>query len=224
MKEKNLYTQNIVLLGGGGHCKSVLDTLIRNNLYEEIYITDPHMSVGTVILDKATVIGNDKALLSLYEKGTRNAFITVGVIEPSPIRKNLYIYAGELGFHFPNLFDPSAIISSSARFGVDSESGNNGAGIFVGKTAVINADAAIGECSIINTAAVIEHECVIGAFTHISVGAILCGHVSVGCNSFIGAGSTVRQGIKIGNNVLVGANSLILRDVKDGEKVVGIVK
>lgn len=219
-----MYTQNIVLLGGGGHCKSVLDTVIQNDKYDEIYITDPHIPIETMILGKATVVGNDKVLLSLYEKGTRNAFITVGVIKPSLIRKNLYVYASKLGFRFPNLIDPSAIVSPFARLEVDTESGNNGAGIFVGKLAAINAEAVIGECCIINTAAVIEHECVIGAFTHISVGAILCGQVSVGYNSFIGAGSTVRQGVKIGNNVLVGANSLVLRDVKDGEKVVGIVK
>lgn len=214
----------IVLLGGGGHCKSVLDTVIRKNLYNNIYITDPHIPVGTVILDKATVVGDDKVLLSLYEKGIKNAFITVGVIEPSSVRNNLYAYAFELGFHFPNLIDPSALISSSAILGGYTENGENGAGIFVGKSAVINADAVIGRCSIINTAAVIEHECTIGAFTHISVGAILCGQVSVGYNTFIGAGCTVRQGIKIGNNVLIGANSLVLRDVKDGEKAVGIIK
>lgn len=221
-----MYTQDIVLLGGGGHCKSVLDTVIRNKRYKEIYVTDPHIPAGTLISGKATVIGSDKALLSLYEKGTRNAFITVGVINPSPIRNKLYTYASGLGFYFPNLFDPSAVISSSVRLGEDEKSEKNGrgGGIFVGKLAAINAEAVIGECCIINTAAVIEHECVVGAFTHISVGAILCGQVSVGYNSFIGAGSTVRQGVKIGNNVLVGANSLVLRDVKDGEKVVGIVK
>lgn len=219
-----MYTQNLVLLGGGGHCKSVLDTVIRENLYNEIYITDPHIPVGTVILGRAAVVGNDKELLSLYQKGTRNAFITIGVIQPSLVRNNLYTYAVDLGFHFPNLIDSSAVISSSAILGKDVKSEENGAGIFVGKSAVINADAVIGECSIINTAAVIEHECIIGAFTHISVGAILCGQVSVGRNTFIGAGSTIRQGIKIGNNVLIGANSLVLRDVKDKEKVVGIVK
>ena len=78
-----MYTRSIVLLGGGGHCKSVLDTVIRGNLYDKIYITDPQIPAGTVILDRATVVGNDETLLSLIEKGIRNAFITVGVIEPS---------------------------------------------------------------------------------------------------------------------------------------------
>lgn len=219
-----MYTRSVVLLGGGGHCKSVIDTVIRGNLYDKIYITDPHIPAGTVIFDRATVVGNDEALLSLFEKGIKNAFITVGVIEPSPIRNALYTYAAELGFHFPDLIDPGAIVSSSVILGENTVKEKKGEGIFVGKAAVINADAVIGKCSIINTASVIEHECVIGAFTHISVGVILCGQVAVGCNTFIGAGSTVRQGIKIGRNVLIGANSLVLRDVKDGEKVVGVVK
>lgn len=123
-----MHTQNIVLLGGGGHCKSVLDTVIRNNLYNEIYVTDPHLPVGTVISGKATVVGNDESLLSLYEKGTKNAFVTVGVINPSPIRNKLYTYAAGLGFYFPNLLDPSAVISSSVRLGEDAKNEKNGRG------------------------------------------------------------------------------------------------
>ncbi|MEH2948237.1 acetyltransferase [Sporofaciens sp. JLR.KK001] len=216
--------QNLILVGGGGHCKSILDTLIRINLYDNICILDPEVHPGTKLLDYATVIGGDELLVSLYEEGERQAFIAVGSIKSSLVRSKLYDSIVDIGFSSPNIIDPSAVISSSASLGLEQDEEHKGAGIFVGKGVIVNADASIERCAIINTSAVIEHECQVGAFTHISVNVTLCGQVTVGDHSFIGAGSTVIQGIEIGSNVTIGAGSLILRDVKDGEKVTGIVK
>lgn len=219
-----LTRQSLIMIGGGGHCKSILDTVIRMNLYNKIYVLDSKIEPGTKILNCATVIGGDELLPSLYKRGERNACISVGSIKPSALRSKLYYFAQNVGFNVPNIIDPSALISPFADLGEIESNEQEGAGIFVGKSVIINADTCVGKCSIINTSAIIEHECQIGAFSHISVNVVLCGQVSVGINSFIGAGSVVIQGIKIGNNVTIGAGSLILRNVVDGEKVVGIVK
>lgn len=215
---------NLILVGGGGHCKSVLDTVIRLKKYDNIHILDPSIDPGKKLLNCATVIGGDELLISLYEEGERQAFVSVGSIKSSWVRNKLYDSIVDIGFSIPNIIDPSAVISPSVSLGLEQDDEYKGIGIFVGKGVIVNADVSIKRCAIINTSAVIEHECQIGAFTHISVNATLCGQVIVGDHSFIGAGSTVIQGIEIGNNVTIGAGSLILRDVKDGEKVTGIVK
>lgn len=224
MSNNVVNNQNLILVGGGGHCKSILDTLMRINLYDNIYVLDPTVRPETKLLDYATVIGGDELLVSLYEEGERQAFVSVGSIKPSSVRSKLYDSIVDIGFNTPNIIDPSAVISPSVSLGLEQDDEYKGIGIFVGKGVIVNADVSIKRCAIINTSAVIEHECQIGAFTHISVNATLCGQVTVGDHSFIGAGSTVIQGIEIGNNVTIGAGSLILRDVKDGEKVTGIVK
>ena len=41
--------KKIVLIEAGGHCKSVLNTLLRNNEYDEVVITDHAVKAGTRI-------------------------------------------------------------------------------------------------------------------------------------------------------------------------------
>lgn len=201
--------KKLVLIGGGGHCKSVLDAVLRRSEYSEIVITDPEITEGTKICG-CRVVGTDEALPNLLNWGFEHAFITVGSITNPSIRIKLVDKAKALGFIFPVIVDPSAIISDYSQIGN---------GTFIGKNAVINADTTIGKHCIINTGCIIEHECRVGDFTHISVGSILCGNVRVGKESFIGAGATVIQGIKIGNHTVVGANSIVLTDVEDCMKV-----
>lgn len=203
----------LVLMGGGGHCKSVLDTALRTGLFDEIVITDYNMPAGTKILNCA-VIGNDCMLPELFMEGFRYAFVTVGNIKSTAIRHKLYDMARKQGFLFPNIIDPSSQVSPFARLG---------RGNFIGKNVVVNADVLIEDMAIINTGAIVEHECRIGSFTHVSVGTTLCGNVTIGHDSFIGAGSTVIQGTVIGSNTLIGAGSLVLRDVPDQMTKKGLI-
>ena len=206
--------KKIVLIGGGGHCNSVLDTLLELKLYDEIVITDAQMSVGQSI-HGCRIIGNDSILPELKKDGFEYAFITVGGGEYPNKRVQPTKYVSDLGFKIPSIIDYSAKISKSAVIGC---------GVFVGKNAIVNAEAKIGNHCIINTGAIVEHECEIGEFSHISVGTILCGKVKVGSNTFVGAGSTVIHNKTIGSNVVVGANSTVIGDIISGNKVFGIVK
>ena len=207
-------SNKIVLIGGGGHCKSVLDTLLRNNEYDEIVITDNAIPVDTKIMG-CRVAGNDDVLLKLLTDGFADAFITVGSIKSTKVRRILFEKAIKLGFKMPNVIDKSAVVSNSSKLGK---------GIFIGKCAVVNADSTVGDAAIINTSSVIEHECIIGSFTHISVGAKLCGNVKVGNDSLVGAGSVVIQGVELGNNVIIGAGSTVLKSIEDDSTRVGVVK
>lgn len=206
--------KKIVLLGGGGHCRSVLDTLLRSKEYDEIVIADKDLPTQSEILG-CKVIGNDGILPQLLKEGYEDAFITVGSIKSTALRRKLYSLARDIGFNLANVIDSSAVFSTYCRFGK---------GIFVGKNAVINADTEIGDCAIINTGAIVEHECKVGDFAHISVGTMLCGNVQIGEDTLVGAGSTVIQGIRIGRNVVIGAGSTVLTDVEDNSVRYGLVK
>ena len=201
--------RKILLLGGGGHCRSVLDSLLASDLYDEIGIIDYDKSASALGVH---VIGTDDDLPRLKSEGWKEAFITVGSVGSTRVRRKLYSVVKELGFILPSIIDPTAII---ARGTVIKE------GTFLGKGSVINTGAAIGTCAIINTGAIIEHDCTIEDFAHVSTGAALCGQVSVGTDSHIGAGSVIRQGIKIGNNSLIGAGSVVVKNVPDGVKAFG---
>lgn len=202
----------LILIGGGGHCRSVLDSALAMDIFEEIVIIDARLEVGSTVLG-CRVAGTDSDLSKLKELGFTYAFVTVGSIESANLRKKLSAVAGNLGFQFPVICDPTACVSKFASVAE---------GTFIGKHAVINADAEIGKHCIINTGSIIEHECTVGDYSHLSVGSILCGNSHVGIESFVGAGSTVIQGISIGDHTIIGANSTILSNVEDNMKVYGI--
>ena len=205
--------KKLVLIGGGGHCKSVIDSALAMNIYDEIVITDATIPAGSKVMG-CDLAGTDEVLSGLRDKGFDHAFITVGSIKSATLRKELVKKANELGFEFPVICDPSANVSSYASIGE---------GTFIGKNAVINAEAKVGAHCIINTGAIVEHECMIGDLTHISVGTVVCGDCHIGSESFIGAGSTVIQCVNIGDNVIIGAGSTILHDLESDKSYCGVV-
>lgn len=201
----------LVLIGGGGHCKSVLDAALRSTRFSEIAIVDPALPTGTLVLS-CRVAGNDDILPTLRGQGFGNAFITVGSIEDTLLRRKLANKATAMGFRFPVIADPSATVSKSAVVGE---------GTFIGKNVVVNADAVIGNHCILNTGSIVEHECTVGDFSHISIGAVLCGCVYIGKGAFIGAGALVKQGMQIGDQSLIGIGSVVLEDIPSGVKAYG---
>ncbi len=203
----------LVLLGAGGHCKSVLDAAIRSRKFNDIVITDPLLPKGTEVMG-CSVAGADDMLPELFQAGYTQAFVTVGSIKNWTIRKRLAEMAATIGFTFPVIADPSAQISQYTKIG---------SGTFIGKSAVVNAEAYIGDHCIINTGAVLEHECLISEFCHVSVGAVLCGGVTLGKGVFVGAGSTIIQMVKVADGAVVGANSTVLKDVASNKTVYGVV-
>lgn len=202
---------NLVLIGGGGHCHSVIDVVHRLNLFDEVVITDCLIPTETCIMG-CKVVGTDDKLLELRSKGFLYAFITVGSIESTLLRRKLEKKAKELDFIFPTIIDPSAVIAHSATI---LEGG------FVGKQAVVNSNTELGKHCIVNTGAIIEHDCKVGDFSHISSCATLCGQVNVGSDTHIGAGSVVRQEISIGHNCIIGVGSAVVKDIPDNAKAYG---
>lgn len=191
----------LVLIGGGGHCKSVLDAALRMDDFQEIVILDPGLSVGSIVMG-CKVYGDDDKLGELRDKGFDNAFITVGCVGDTSLRRKLAEKIDAYSFNYPCIIDPSAVVSEFAELE---------AGVFVGKNAVINAGAQIGKHAIINTGAIIEHNCSIGSFTHVAVGATVCGDCNIDEDVFIGAGATLIQSLRIEKKRFIKAGEVVVR-------------
>ena len=207
-EEVNVKT-NLLLIGGGGHCRSVLDCLILLGRYNQIGIVDNNKSASIL---GVSVVGNDDDLFELIKNGWTSAFITVGSIGSTIVRRKLYHRIKNLGFQIPIIIDPTAIIASEVQ--VEE-------GVFIGKRAVVNSGSKIGNNAIINTGAIVEHNCCIGEFSHISPGTTICGHVRIGNDTHIGSGSVVRQQITIGDSALIGAGSVVVKDISGHVKAYG---
>lgn len=195
--------KKLILIGGGGHGESVIDSIRSANEYEIIGILDQKLEAGTSI-SGIPVLGTDELLTDLFHQGISYGVIAVGSLgDPRP-RIRIYETLKQKGLVLPNVIDKSAVLSKDILVGE---------GSFVGKGAIIGAGAVLGKGCIINTGAIIEHGSNIGDFVHIAPGCVLCGNVSVGDNTHIGAGTTVIQNITIGSNAMIGAGSLVLRNI-----------
>lgn len=201
----------IVLIGGGGHAISVLDTLLSCDGYQVIGIVDSIFE-GEKTLLGIPYLGDDSILQEIYNSGVNNAVIAVGSIGDTGLRVKLYDMAKKIGFNLPVIIDKTAIVGIECAI---SE------GVFIGKGVVVNAFSTIGRMAIINSTALVEHECKIGAFSHIAPGCKLGGKVLVGEHTHIGIGSTVIQGVQIGDNSLIGAGSVVVKNIPNGIKAYG---
>ena len=202
--------KDIILIGYGGHAKSVADSIKGKNEYRIAGYTDVKKN-DDVDLE---YLGNDDVLSTYFEKGITDAVMGIGFMGgTSKVRESLYEKARNIGYNFPPIIDTSAVVAQDVQIGE---------GTYVGKRVVINADTRVGKCCIINTGAIIEHENVIGDFSHVAVGATLCGNVQVEKNCMVGANATVIQGIKVGEGSIIGAGSVVLKPVETGTTVVGV--
>lgn len=204
--------EDIILIGFGGHAKSVADTIEQSGKFNIAGYTDS----SPVCKDYSYKwLGKDDKLEKYYKSGIQYAFISIGYMGNCNIRDKLYYRIKEIGYILPVVIDKSAVIAKNVEIGE---------GTYVGKNAVINADSCIGKMCIVNSGSLVEHENSIEDYSHIAVKATLCGNVHIGNHVFIGAGATVIQGINIGEGCIVGAGSLVLGNIPGQKKVYGVYK
>ena len=188
----------IILIGGGGHCKSVIDVIEQEARFEIAGIIDKPELLGSKILGYP-VIGNDFDLESLAKK-YQNALVTVGQIKSALVRIKLYDLAIKAGFTLPSIVSPNAYISKYSKIG-------NGT-VIMGNV-IVNANVSIGDNCIINSKALIEHDCLISSHCHVSTNAIINGGVTIGSKSLIGSNVTTKNNITIKENSFIKAGSLV---------------
>ncbi|MFL0165513.1 acetyltransferase [Candidatus Clostridium helianthi] len=202
--------ERIILVGGGGHCKSIIDSINGLKQFEIVGIVDKKINENMGL--GIDVIGSDENLGELYKSGIKNAFISVGSVGNPCIRVKLYNILKKIGYNFPKIIDKTAIVSESALI-------NDG--VFVGKGAIINAKVTIEKQCIINSGTIVEHDCNISEFVHLAPGVTVSGGVNIGKRTHVGTNSTIIQNVNIGNDAIIGAGSVIIKDIKNGLKVYG---
>lgn len=202
--------RSLILVGGGGHCRSVIDVIEAGGAWTIAGILDRAELVGTEVLGHR-IIGADGMIGELAAQG-HHFLITAGQIKDAGLRVRLHDLVLKAGGTLATVVSPLARVARSATLG---------AGCVVGHGAVVNSAARVGSNGIINTAAVVEHDVMVGAHAHISTGAILNGGCSVGERSFVGSRAVVLPAVRIGAGCIIGAGAVVLKDVRDGATAVG---
>ena len=192
--------KTLILIGGGGHCKSVIEAA-ESAGYSILGVLDMPEEVGKEILS-TKVIGTDDNIPSYVDKA--EFVITVGFIKNPAIRIRLYNKVKEVGGKLATIIASTAHVSKYATIGE---------GTVVMHHAFVNAGAKIGDNVILNTFTNIEHDAEISDQCHISTGTMVNGDCKVGKNCFIGSQSVLANGITIGDDIIVGAGSLVRKSI-----------
>jgi sugar O-acyltransferase (sialic acid O-acetyltransferase NeuD family) len=206
--------KNIILIGGGGHAKVVIETILKLGEYEIKGVIDMNKHVGDIIYssdnDCVRVIGSQ--LSDVIIKTIKNVFVCIG---DNYTRKQIVeqLISNHKDLKFPSFIDNSAIISSTAQIGK---------GVVILPGSVANAYVRIGDFCILNTKSSVDHDTILESFTFIGPGATLCGTIHVREDSFIGAGCTILPNITIGCKSIVGAHSIVTKNVDSQSIVYGI--
>lgn len=203
--------EKVLLIGGGAHCASVIDSMKKQALYEPVGILDTPDKVGASVLG-VPIIGVDADMAKHHANGIRLAFVTLGSIGNTRVREKLVRQAEALGFSFPTIIDPSAIVSDAVSIG---------AGTFIGKGVIVNVHAEVGGHAIVNSGSIVEHDCRVGGFVHLAPGTTMSGGVTVGDHAHVGTNTTIIQSITIGDRALIGAGSVVIRDIGADKKAYG---
>lgn len=190
--------EDLILFGGGGHCRSCIDVIEAGKEYHIAGIIDVAEKVNQSVLGY-TIIGTDDDLGRLVKK-YRHFLITIGQIGSADLRIEKFEHLKELGASFPVIVSPRAHVS---RHGVIGE------GTIIMHNVVVNAGAKIGRNCIINTGAIIEHDAVIGDHCHISTGAIVNGGTLIRTGTFLGSNAVTKEYIIIKQNSFIKANTLV---------------
>lgn len=194
--------RSLILIGGGGHCKSVIE-VAESAGYEIKGILDMPDEVGKDVLPGHKVIGTDDEIPQYVEEC--DFIITVGFIKNPALRIKLYNKVKAAGGRLATIIASTAHVSKYAELGE---------GTVIMHQAFVNAGAKIGDNCIINTFVNIEHDAEVGNQCHISTGTMVNGECKIGENCFIGSQSVCANCIEIASDIIVGAGSVVRKSIR----------
>jgi sugar O-acyltransferase (sialic acid O-acetyltransferase NeuD family) len=200
--------ETIWVIGGGGHAKVVIATLLAAGEFHVAGVLDDDPTRRGDRVLGVEILGDTKpATLARYE--VDRAVIAIG---SNATRAAVAERCGGR-LTFASAVHPRAYVAPGVNIG-------EGTVIFAG--AIVQPNTTVGRHTVLNTACSVDHDSVLGDFTHIAPGARLAGGVRVGAGSLIGLGAVLLPGRSVGSWATVGAGSVVARDVSDRTVVKGV--
>ncbi len=196
-------SQALIVYGGGGHGKALIDLIRTHGTYAVIGVLDDGLVAGSKVMG-VSILGGAEILETLKQRGVENAVNAVGGIGDMQSRVRVFEMLRKAGYTFPTLVHPTAYIEESVELTE---------GVQVFPHAYIGSDVEVGFGAIVNTAAVVSHDCRIAEYANVAPGALLAGGVEIGAGTLIGMGATINLGVSIGTGARVGNSAVVKADV-----------
>jgi len=205
--------KKIVILGTGGNCIDILDTI------NEINRSRPKYRCMGFLDDEERTWGQRHHGIEVLGPLTSapqydGCWFVNGIGSPANFwRKQEIIAKTQVpDERFETIVHPSASVSSMAQLG---------RGTVVFQNVTITSNVQVGKHVIILPNSVVSHDDVVGDYTCIAAGACLSGGVSVGRSCYLGTQSCIIGGAQIGDYCLIGMGSVVLDRVPENSVMVG---
>jgi sugar O-acyltransferase (sialic acid O-acetyltransferase NeuD family) len=195
----------LIIYGGGGHAKALIDLIRAEGKYSITGILDDGVPAGTRVMG-VPVLGGGALLNQIKNKGINKAVNAVGGIGNIAPRLAVYQKLQSAGFTCPTVIHPRAFIEPSAQIG-------GGGQVFF--NAYVGSESRVGFGCIVNTGVIISHDCILNDYVNLSPGAILAGDVTVQERTLVGMGVTVNLHVTIGAGSRVGNSAVVKADVPE---------
>lgn len=202
---------NVVILGSGGHARSVAGVAIEALGLPVVAFVDIHSDEDAreKIYGLPVVPGKSNLEQALSHMQAKRLILSVG----DNATRKMYFERLRGHFEFPNIISPTAVLKKSVTLGQ--------ANVILDQV-YIGPECKLGDNNLFNTRALIEHECVVGSHNHFAPASVLLGRVSIGDHNFIGAGATIKQNTYIKNQTMIGANAFVHQSIDEPGLYVGL--
>jgi sugar O-acyltransferase (sialic acid O-acetyltransferase NeuD family) len=204
-------TEPIVIVGGGGHAREVVEVLLDINADETKfemlgYVADDHWDEALLASAGLNRLGAVSSVASMDV-----AFVLA--IGDGGGRRRLAAELAQGRARPANVVHPTARIGRRVKVG-------DGLVAFAG--VVVTTDVDLGQHVHLNSGSTVSHDCRIGDFVTLSPGCHLAGHVHVGHDTTFGIASCALPHVEIGTGVTVGAGAVVIDSIGDGDTVAGV--
>jgi acetyltransferase EpsM len=196
----------LVIYGGGGHSKTLIELLRTADEYHLAGVIDDGLAPGTKILG-LPVLGGADVLPGLVARGVRLAANAVGGIGNFAVRLQVFETIARAGLTCPTLVHATSWVEPSARLEE---------GVQVLAKTYISSDVRVGFGTVINAGVVVSHDCILGQVVNLSPGAMLAGGVVIEDFVQVGMAATINLNLRIGRGARIGNGATVKANVHEG--------
>ncbi|MBF5042041.1 MULTISPECIES: acetyltransferase [Myxococcaceae] len=194
----------MLVLGAGGHGKSVLGILLTLGrrvvgLLDDAQGTWGRRVLGVPVLGPLDALREHPACDVAHGLGDNR--LRRELVERFPAARWLTV------------IDPGARVDPSARVGA-------GTSVFFG--AFLGPDAVAGAHAIVSVHSMVGHDAVLGDFVQVAPGVQVGGGARIEAEAMLGLGSAVCPGVRIGARCTLGAGAVALHDLPEDCLAVGV--
>ena len=205
--------KKIIILGTGGNCIDILETINKINKIKKKYKILGFLDDDT---DKVGLNFNGIKVLGALStaKNYKNCYFVNGIGSPNNFwKKKDILKKTNLSLkNFETIIHPTAFVSKFSKIEK---------GVVILANVTVASNVSIGKHTIILPNSVINHNDNIGDYVSIASGVCIARDVTIKHNSYIGSGSTIIGNIVVAKNSLVGMGSVVLNSTQKNSVYIG---